>query len=177
MPNLDPIDTWGKTPLMIVANQRNTVMVKVLLKAGAKVNQADSKGRTALIYATHDVKLTEDQYCFNQANKVEGLRICPIPSMKWCNTKCVLDLLEAGATTTYEIFYVWESILEGSEWETWHLSPGRSLKTQALLPAVRARCELCTKLLAKPGAYTSFKPQEQAMMLGPCPNFNMRQVL
>ena len=65
MPNLDPIDTWGKTPLMVAANQRNTVMVKVLLKAGAKVNQADSKGRTTLIYATHDVKLTEDPYCFD----------------------------------------------------------------------------------------------------------------
>ena len=69
-------------------------------------------------------------------NEVEGLRICPIPSMKQCDAKCVLALLEAGAMMTYEIFDVWESILEGSKWETWHLSLGRSLKTKALLPAV-----------------------------------------
>ncbi len=152
-------------------------MVKILLQAGAKVNQADSKGRTTLIYATHDVKLLEDPFCFDQTNKVQGLKICPIPSMKRCDTACILALLEAGASIMYEIFDVWESVLQGSERETWHLSPGRLLKTVALLPAVHARCVTCTKLLAQPGAYRNSKPQEQAMMLGPHPNLDMWQIL
>ncbi len=94
--------------------------------------------------------------------------------MKRCDTKCILTLLEAGASTTYKIFDVWESVLQGSERETWCLSPGRLLKTAALLPEVHARCETCTKLLVDPGAYRDSKPLEQAMMLGPHPNLNMR---
>ncbi len=57
----------------------------------------------------------------------------------------------------------------GTEREAWQLLPGRSLKTVALLPAARARCIECLKLLAKPGAYQYDKLEEQTHLTGPSP--------
>jgi len=49
--DVNTADTDGKTPLMSAADGGNSVLTATLLDAGAKVDQKDVNGDTALIYA------------------------------------------------------------------------------------------------------------------------------
>ncbi len=120
--NFNTCDGWGKTPLMIAAQNGNMQIVQVLTEAGADL---DTKGQTALIYATHDIKVVD----------ASDYDIKPIPSLKHCNQRVIVKLLEVRATVQYKIFDIWGSTHAGTEREAWQLLPGRSLKTVALLPA------------------------------------------
>ncbi len=52
-PNLDPIDSWGKTPLMVAANQRNSNSENTV-RSRCKNKSGQQQG-----------KLVEDPFCFD----------------------------------------------------------------------------------------------------------------
>ena len=51
--NPDPVDNYGRTPLIIAAMAGNPDLVELLAEYKAKLNRGDKAGGTALHYAAH----------------------------------------------------------------------------------------------------------------------------
>ncbi len=77
--NVDALDKFGRTPLMIAAEKNNVRVMKILCEYSASINLQDPNGETALMYAARNghedalVFLASNGACLKIKNK-EGKR-------------------------------------------------------------------------------------------------------
>ena len=155
----------GETPLILASRYQHKNLMESLLEAGALVNSTDNKGRTALIWCTHDVEVEYDPWA-TEVWEYDGLMVQPIPSPKPCNVECVELLMKWGASVHYTIKKVNTHITTSTGDLKRVLLHGKGLVTTALLPAVRAKCCQCTKLFAMTGTVEYHNRIERQRLMG-----------
>ena len=143
-PNMNHQDEKGMTPLMHAAHGNQLQAIKQLISYGVDVNVEDNKGRTALLYATHTVKWV---YNSNIPTRWEHNNWIIKPEKKDlpCSTECIEALLRADWIT---LDYVARNLNPLKDPYRSGNDKGLNFLTNALLPAIRAECQQCVKLLA-----------------------------